>query len=64
MKTDMSTDCYDRNSMGDDLVVLSDVMMDLTSCWPLLAQSRHTNWGMMGTEVRILNPPINQTFWM
>ena len=34
-----------------------------TSCCPLLAQSRQTGWGVTGTDVRILRPPISHTFW-
>lgn len=33
-----------------------------TSCFPLLAHRRQTGRGVDGTEVRILRPPINQTF--
>lgn len=34
----------------------------ITSCRPLLAQSRQTGCGVVGTEVRTLRPPMSQTF--
>lgn len=35
-----------------------------TSTLPLLAQRKHTTGGVIGTEVRMLSPPISHTFSM
>lgn len=58
-----------RRSCAEQNHEISNKLIELcgkrcaTSCLPLLAQSRQTGCGVVGTEVRTLKPPISHTFW-